>query len=127
MAKRTTATGNPATAAAAPIPERAPSPTPRVDALVRLEPDLVDRIFDYLVELLPEIADHQCDVKRKIRNEFGGDRGVVRRRGFGDRNPLIDEVARMFNGRNATEVARQLRIGRATVYRLLKVAGRPDA
>jgi predicted transcriptional regulator YheO len=29
----------------------------------------------------------------------------------------------MFNGRNATEIARRLKIGRATVYRMVKTAG----
>jgi DNA-directed RNA polymerase specialized sigma subunit len=32
-------------------------------------------------------------------------------------------VARLFNGRNATEVARVLKISRITVYRLLKQPG----
>lgn len=34
-----------------------------------------------------------------------------------------DKVRRMFNGRNATEIARVLGIGRATVYRILKRPG----
>jgi Mor family transcriptional regulator len=37
---------------------------------------------------------------------------------------LAEDVRRRFNGANAREVARELRIGRATVYRLLKTAGR---
>ena len=35
-----------------------------------------------------------------------------------------DEVRRRFNGRNAREIARELGIGRATVYRILKTPGR---
>lgn len=100
------------------------SPTPNLDALLQAEPDLVDRIFDYLLQLLPEIAGRQLEVKRQIRDEFATERAYIRRRPAGEAHPLAPEVARLFNGRNATEVARQLKIGRATVYRLLKVAGK---
>ena len=88
------------------------------------DPDLVDRIFDYIVQLLPELAGRHLDVKRAIRDEFASERVYVRRRSIGDAPLLAAEVARMFNGRNATEVARELRISRATVYRLLKQPGR---
>ena len=88
------------------------------------DPDLVDRIFDYIVQLLPEISGRHLEVKRAIRDEFASERVYVRRRSVGDAPLLAAEVARMFNGRNATEVARELRISRATVYRLLKQPGR---
>jgi DNA invertase Pin-like site-specific DNA recombinase len=89
--------------------------------ILRAEPDLVDRIFEYLVEQLPEIAGRHLDIKRQIRAEFASQRGYVRRR---EPHQLQVDVARLFNGRNATEVARQLQISRATVYRLLKQPGR---
>jgi transcriptional regulator of acetoin/glycerol metabolism len=101
-----------------------PSPTPKVDALVRLDPDLVDRIFDYLVALAPEIAPHHGEIKTALRDEFATNRAYVRRRGAGEANPIAAEVLRLFNGRNATEVARVLQIHRATVYRYLKQPGR---
>jgi Mor family transcriptional regulator len=37
---------------------------------------------------------------------------------------IKEEVRRKFNGRNAREVARELEIGRATVYRIIKTSGR---
>jgi len=37
---------------------------------------------------------------------------------------IKDEVRRKFNGRNARELARELEIGRATVYRIIKTAGK---
>lgn len=37
---------------------------------------------------------------------------------------IKDEVRRRFNGRNARELARELEIGRATVYRIVKTPGR---
>jgi len=88
------------------------------------DPDLVDRIFDYIVEQLPEIAGRHLEIKRAIREEFGSARVYVRRRNPGEKSQLALEVARLFNGRNATEVARELQISRGTVYRLLKQPGR---
>ena len=40
-----------------------------------------------------------------------------------DRSRLHEEVRRCFNGRNAREIARELGVGRATVYRILKTPG----
>lgn len=98
------------------------SPTPKLDALVQAEPDLVDRIFDYVVELVPEIATRRDEVKQAIREEFAGERLYVAKRESGD--SLGARIMELFNGRNATEVARELHIGRATVYRKLKQAGK---
>jgi Mor family transcriptional regulator len=41
-----------------------------------------------------------------------------------ERARVNEEVRRRFNGRNAREVAREMGIGRATVYRIIKTAGR---
>ena len=86
-------------------------------------PDIVDRIFDYIVEQIPELAAGHPDVKRAVRNEFAMQFGYVRRRSIEEQQALAPEVARLFNGRSATEVARILNISRATVYRLLKQPG----
>ncbi len=86
--------------------------------------DLVDRVFDYLVILRPELkSDTQglAEMKRAVRHEFGEDRSYVRGRDTGSR--LAMQVLNLFNGRNATEVARVLGISRATVYRVLKQPG----
>lgn len=93
----------------------------------RVPPDIVDRIFDYVVEQIPELAERRRMVERAIRDEFGTMRGYVRRH-TGEQQAfaltLSTEVGRLFNGRNASEVARVLQISRATVYRLLKQPGR---
>lgn len=99
------------------------SPTPELDALLRQEPDLVDRIFDYLVEQLPQLSPDQVrEIERRVRDTHGGQENYVRK--DARVRTLSTEVLAIFNGRNATEVARRLRISRATVYRHLKQAGR---
>lgn len=104
----------------------APAPTPAVlqFAPPRItDPDLIDRIFDYIVAQIPEIADRRTPIERAIRSEFGKQSAYVRERNLTG-EALAIEVARLFDGRNATEVARVLQISRATVYRLLKQPGR---
>lgn len=110
--------------AAKPRATGSPSPTPKLDALVQSEPDLVDRIFDYVVELIPEIAGRSEEVKAAIREEFGGERRYVSKRASPAERGLGAKILSLFNGRNATEVARKLNIHRTTVYRYLKQPGR---
>lgn len=100
-------------------------------APVFTEPDLVDRLWEYVLELLPEeakreIAAHAVEVKQLTRDRFGGiDKAYVRTGHEYRRSQMVDQVLAMFNGRNATEVARRLQISRATVYRILKQPGTP--
>jgi transcriptional regulator of acetoin/glycerol metabolism len=106
-------------------------PTPRLTAAIAAEPDLVDRIFDYLLEMAPEFGQQVKDLdeaKRAVRDEFGGVETYIRSGASRDvRSDLSRETAQkvlqLFNGRNATEVARRLQISRATVYRAIKTAG----
>lgn len=89
------------------------------------DPDLVDRIFDYILEEFPEIgaiADRVPELKAATRQEFRGERAYINSRNPTDQQRQVAEVLRFFNGRNATEVARRLQISRATVYRYIKQA-----
>lgn len=96
----------------------ATSPAPHV------EPDLVDRIFDYLLAEFPQIAGAQfAEAKAAVRDEFSGEGVYIAARPMTARRELAASVLSLFNGRNATEVARQLQISRASVYRHLKQAG----
>lgn len=92
--------------------------------LLAAEPDLVDRIFEYLLAEFPQLAGDAATVQKvqtAVRAEFAGEEVYIQKRSSRD---IAAEVLRLFNGRNATEVARRLRIHRATVYRYLKQSGK---
>lgn len=85
--------------------------------------DLVDRIFELLAThpRMPAIPPRELfRVKAEVRAEFAGTRQHVRRVSL---SAGAADVLALFNGRNATEVARHLNISRATVYRVLKQHG----
>lgn len=102
-----------------------PHPPPKdLQDLLAAEPDLVDRIFDYLLAEFPQLAGDASSVRRAqnaVRAEFAGEEVYIPKRNSKD---VAGEVLRLFNGRNATEVARRLGIHRATVYRYLKQPGK---
>ena len=92
------------------------------------DPDLVDRIFDYLLSEIPGFADsveraRLAELKTAVRAEFAGDRQRVAPRTAAGRRDVVVQVLALFNGRNATQVARRLNISRASVYRYIKQAG----
>lgn len=103
--------------------------TPQLEVLVAKEPDLVDRIFDYLFTECPEFLRHVAgdrveEAKQAVRDEFAGQEVYIAARSASASEQLAFEVLSLFNGRNATEVGRRLQISRATVYRKLKQARR---
>lgn len=89
-------------------------------------PDLVDRMFEYLIDLLPELRGSPAAVERveqQLRSEFAGQDVYIPARSLVGKAEERREVLRLWNGRNATSVARALGISRATVYRHLKQPG----
>lgn len=88
-----------------------------------LQPDLVELIFAYVIAEFPEIAARAEVLKAATRLELGGDRAYIGQRSPTDRQQVTNEVLSLFNGRNASEIARRLNIGRTTVYRIIKTAG----
>jgi len=89
------------------------------------DPDLVDRIFELLLELCPEIPRTQLeDARQAAREEFAGSDTYIPKRSPTAKQQKVEACLAMFNGRNATEVARRLEMSRAWVYRVLKQAGR---
>lgn len=93
------------------------------DVVPITDPDFVDHVFAYLLKEFPHLAGPQfAKAKRAVREELGGERVYVPSRSATDRQAMAHQVLSLFNGRNAREVARELNISRATVYRLLKQA-----
>lgn len=90
---------------------------------VLLDRDLIDRIFDYIVAEMPEMRERAEALKENARHEFGGCDTYIPRRSDADRQRIVVMVLELFNGRNATEIARRLKIGRASVYRIIKTHG----
>ncbi len=89
------------------------------------EPDMIDRLFEYVLAELPDIPGQRLQaLKAAVRAEFAGEKQWIAKRPPTERQRLIAEVFALFDGRNATEVARRLGIGRTTVYRILKQPGK---
>lgn len=112
-----------------------PEKTLTIDAMTRAQPDLVDRIFEYilsdpaLAEAIRSSAQSEKTsipkLKAAVRAEFQGEECYIAGRPATARQELVAQVFALFNGRNASEVARRLQISRASVYRHIKQAG-PD-
>jgi Mor family transcriptional regulator len=85
--------------------------------------DLVDAIFAFIEEEFPQMASRTAQLKDEVRREFSGVEIYIPRRSHAARDKLTRDVLKLFNGRNATEIARRLGIGRATVYRIIKQEG----
>lgn len=100
-----------------------PNPIPSINDLTAAEPDLVDRIFDYIMAELPQISECVAKHKAAVRAEFRGEECYIASRPATERQQTTAKVLALFNGRNASEVARRLQISRATVYRVLKQPG----
>lgn len=104
-----------------------------IEELIRDKPDLVDRIFDYIfadpvlaqaMQSLPDMATQRVDeIKTAVRSEFRGEECYIAGRPASARQQMVSQILALFNGRNASEVARRLGISRATVYRVIKQPG----
>lgn len=86
--------------------------------------DLIGRFCELLKESLSTYEGgaeeaFALQIERQLRNEYGGDRVRINKcelRG----DALRDEIRRRWNGRNADEIAADMGIHRATVYRALR-------
>lgn len=87
------------------------------------DPDLVDRIFEYILAELPELRERVEALKPDVRAEFRGEDCYIPSIAATERQARVQQVLALFNGRNVTEVARRLQISPATVYRIIKQPG----
>lgn len=107
--------------------------TPELDSRLQADPDLVDRIFEYIfsdpamakaLQAMAATGEQKVgQLKTAVRAEFRGEECYIAGRPATARQQTVAQVLALFNGRNASEVARRLGIGRATVYRIIKQAG----
>lgn len=108
-------------------------PTPKLNTLIQAAPDLVERIFDYILSdpVLAQAIERASQaenssipkLKAAVRAEFQGEECYISGRPATARQETVAQVLALFNGRNASEVARRLQISRRTVYRILKQPG----
>ena len=86
--------------------------------------DLLEQFVDQLYEAVPDLNPNDRErieaFAERMRLEHGGGETYIRKRVAGTRR---ERALALFNGRNTTEVARELGVSRATVYRLLKQPG----
>lgn len=94
-----------------------------MSAAILDNPDLIDAIFAFIVIEFPEMRERAQALKDSARKEFAGIETYIPRRSQAERERVVREVMKLFNGRNATEVARRLNISRASVYRIIKTDG----
>lgn len=101
----------------------ATKPKPYAPPELLSDPDLVDRIFAYILSELPDLHERVVALKNEVRAEFRGEECYIAGTPASDRQLRVQQVLALFNGRNASEVARRLQISRSTVYRIIKQPG----
>ena len=88
--------------------------------------DVQSRICDALIRLgvSGEVAGLVgAEITSDLLRTWSGERVYIAKKPYSVAK-LHDEIRRKFNGRNAHEIAREMEIGRATVYRIIKTEGR---
>ena len=99
------------------------APHKKLDTLIEANPDLVDRIFDYILSEMPAIAASVEKHKAAVRAEFAGEKCYIASRPSTRRQEQVAQVLALFNGRNTHEIARKLQISPVTVWRYIKQHG----
>ena len=87
------------------------------------DPDVVDRIFEYMLTELPQISESVQKYKEAVRAEFAGEKCYIANRPATKRQEEAAMVLSLFNGRNTSEIARKLNISPVTVWRYIKQQG----
>lgn len=88
--------------------------------------DFVADMLDLLTAsgLLPEDGRDEAD--KALRAHFKCGTYYVAANAPAERDATARRVLALFNGRNARQVARVLRIGKTTVYRIIKQSGKSE-
>jgi len=100
------------------------TPAPAAPTATAADPDIVDHMLAYLQRHNLITAEKDLrEAEKAIRQQWGGTQPYVRAVPA-DRQAKAAKVLALFNGRNASTIARELGIGRSTVYRIIKQPGR---
>lgn len=86
---------------------------PELKRMAEFDPAVLELIVQYVIATIDAERPH-------VRQQFGGAEGYIAKASAVDRARLERDILTLFNGRNVSEVARRLNIGRTTVYRVLK-------
>lgn len=87
------------------------------------QPDVLDRLMSKLQDLHPIPEKEAAELHAALREEFGGERSTIYKRSAAEKAKMVNTALRKLNGHNATEIARELGVSRATVYRYIKQPG----
>lgn len=91
------------------------------DTLNPSSTDILARMIERLRQIEPSFTpERAASLESQLRSEFGGETLRIRKRD--DAHCLVQKIMTRFNGRNAGQVAQELGIHRATVYRVLSSA-----
>jgi hypothetical protein len=89
------------------------------------EQDFVEGILDLVCAVRPMSAQERKAASQAVRAHYGAGRHYVAARGpEDDSEALARKVLSSFNGQGARATARKLGIGKTTVYRVIKQAGK---
>lgn len=97
------------------------SPTPGLDRIIQRDPDIVDRLFAYLLQQMPELSSRTAELasaERAVRSEFRAERGLhVRSPRDDERQEIRDKIRQYPAGTTCLTIARELGVSRWTVMR----------
>ena len=104
------------------------STTPGLDSIIRRDPDIVDRMFDYLLSTMPDLRERAAELAKaehQLRSEFRASRGLHVRAPARDdeRDEMRRQVLEFPPTTSAREVARRVGVSRSTVCRYRHDAG----
>ncbi|NMG56514.1 Mor transcription activator family protein [Aromatoleum aromaticum] len=81
--------------------------------------DILARIIERLQQIEPTFSESMAvELEHQLRHEFGGEECRIYKRV--PPAELAERVRKRFNGKNASQVAQELGIHLATVYRVIK-------
>jgi DNA-binding NtrC family response regulator len=90
--------------------------------------DFVEGVLDLVCAIKPMTEEERSAAAQAVRRHYGSEKHYVAARGpDADADAVARKVLSRLNGRNARTIARELGIGKSTVYRKIKQHGGREA